>query len=209
MSPKINRFNISLFVLVLFHAIGIGGTLLGDPSSFLRLTPMNLLLTLVLVFINHKEWKYWWVFVVTFILGFLAEVLGVNTGFPFGEYSYGPVLGLKLWNTPLMIGVNWLILLYGANSIGSRVGLTPIVRALTSATLMVLLDYFIEPVAIRYDFWTWAEVHPPLANYLGWFGIAFLLSLVWQFSRIPLNRSFGIAVFITEWGFFATLSIAG
>lgn len=206
---RISRFGVSVFILILFHVIGICGVLFGDAATFLMLTPMNLLLTLALVLFNHKDWQMWWVFALTFVLGFLAEVVGVNTGFPFGEYSYGPVLGFQLWNTPLMIGVNWLILLYGANAIGARIGLTPIVKALAAAALMVMLDYFIEPVAIRYDFWTWELGWPPMANYLGWFGVAFLLSLLWQITNIRLNKSMGIAVFATEWGFFLVLQLLG
>ena len=103
---KWNKINISIAVLIIFHMVGIGGVLLANPIEFLRLTPLNLLLTLVIILVNQQQWKFAWVFVVTYLVGFFVEVLGVNTGFPFGEYEYGSVLGPKVFETPLMIGLN-------------------------------------------------------------------------------------------------------
>ncbi len=201
------RLNISIAVLIIFHVVGIGGILLGDPASFLRLTPLNLLLTLLLILFNHLDWKKAWILGLTFIIGFLMEVVGVNTGVPFGVYSYGPVLGPKLWETPWIIGVNWLILLYGANAIARRFAMTPRAQALTAAGLMVVLDYLIEPVAIRFDFWTWEAGTPPLMNYIGWFATACGLSLVWQYGRIQLNTRMAYAVYATELIFFGIVNL--
>ena len=204
---KWNKINISIAVLIIFHMVGIGGVLLANPIEFLRLTPLNLLLTLVIILVNQQQWKFAWVFVVTYLVGFFVEVLGVNTGFPFGEYEYGSVLGPKVFETPLMIGVNWLILLYASNAISRHFGLTAITKALGAAALMVVLDYAIEPVAIKYDFWTWAQADPPFENYMAWFVIAFLLSLVWQWTKIELNKKIAIAVYSVELGFFALLNL--
>jgi putative membrane protein len=204
---KQDKVHISIAVLVIFHLVGIGGVLLADPTEFLSLTPLNLLLTLTIIMINHTDWKKWWVFALTYLLGYFVEVLGVNTGFPFGAYEYGTVLGPKLIATPLMIGVNWLILLYASNSIASSFGLTAITKSLGAAALMVILDYAIEPVAIQYEFWTWAQVDPPFENYMAWFVIAFGLSLIWQLSKIELNKKIAIAVYGVEFGFFAALNL--
>jgi putative membrane protein len=204
---KWTKTNISILILVIFYAVGIMGVLFLDASSFLTLTPLNLLLTLAVIVFNHKDWKHSWIFVFTYILGFLVEVLGVNTGFPFGIYRYGEVLGPKLFNTPLMIGVNWLMLLYACNFISSRFGLTLITKALGAAFLMVVLDYAIEPVAIKYDFWTWQDAQPPMANYISWFIIAFLLSLPWQWTKISLNKDISFAVYTLQLVFFLTLNL--
>mgnify|MGYP000152976856 CR=1 FL=1 len=204
---KLTKTTISIAILIIFHLVGIGGVLLGDANEFLKLTPLNLLLTLAIVLFNHTDWKKYWVFIGTYLVGFGVEVLGVNTGFPFGEYAYGSVLGPKLFATPLMIGVNWLILLYASNSIAKNIGLTAITKALVAAALMVVLDFFIEPVAIKFGFWTWQEAIPPLENYMAWFAIAFLLSLTWQLSKMELNKKIAIAVYAVEFGFFAILNL--
>lgn len=204
---QLNKAQISIGILIIFHLVGIGGVLFGNPSEFLMLTPLNLLLTLVLLLINHPKQRRNWVFVVIYLAGFLVEMLGVNTGFPFGTYAYGPVLGPKLFETPLMIGVNWLILLYGANAITDQFGLTHVVKAIAAGGLMVLLDFFIEPVAIHYNFWQWESPNPPLSNYLAWFAIAVILSLFLRLSEVKLNLKIGRIVFIIEFVFFLALSL--
>lgn len=203
----LNKKNISIGVLILFHCVGIGGVLFGDAEQFLRLTPLNLLLTLLIVLANQIDWSRWWVLAITYGVGFLIEVIGVNTGFPFGAYVYGPVLGPQLWNTPYLIGVNWLILLYGANAIAKKFSWAPWATALTAAGLMVLLDFLIEPVAIAFDFWSWTEGIPPIENYIGWFGTAALLSMLWQYSRLQLNTGVAFAVYAVELAFFGILNL--
>ncbi|NQV52353.1 MAG: carotenoid biosynthesis protein [Flavobacteriales bacterium] len=202
-----SRQNISIAVLIIFHGVGIGGILLGDPDQFLQLTPINLLLTLAIVLFNHVDWQRAWILWLTMGLGFLIEVMGVHTGFPFGTYSYGEVLGIKLWSTPLIIGVNWLILLYGANAMAKKFAMTPWAQALVAAGLMVVLDYLIEPVAIRFDLWSWEGGVPPLMNYMGWFGSALLLSLLWQYGKLRLNTTIATAVYATELIFFGVVNL--
>lgn len=41
------------------------------------------------------------------VLGFVAEAIGVATGFPFGVYHYGERLGWKVLEVPPVIGLNW------------------------------------------------------------------------------------------------------
>lgn len=204
---KFNKTTISIGILIIFHLVGIGGILLSDADQFLRLTPMNLLLTAAIIVLNHKDWRHAWLFVFTYLAGLAVEMIGVNTGFPFGEYVYGSVLGPKVIETPWMIGINWLILLYAANSVAKRCGMTVITRSLAAGALMFLLDFIIEPVAINFNFWTWAETTPPFENYMAWFVISFLISIPWQWTKIELNKNIAWAVYFTELGFFAVLNL--
>lgn len=203
----LTKTNISVAVLIIFHLVGIGGVVFGDAQEFLQLTPLNLLLTALIIGINDAQNRFSWVFLVTYLLGFAIEVLGVNTGFPFGNYAYGSALGIKLLNTPLIIGLNWLILLYSTNAIAVRFGQTVVTKALVSAALMVTLDYLIEPVAISYDFWTWENGLPPFSNYAAWFIVAFIISAIWQMSRIKLNTRIAWAVYAVELFFFGILNL--
>lgn len=203
----LTKTNISVAVLIIFHLVGIGGVVFGDAQEFLQLTPLNLLLTALIIGINDAQNRFSKVFLVTYLLGFAIEVLGVNTGFPFGNYAYGSALGIKLLNTPLIIGLNWLILLYSTNAIAVRFGQTVVTKALVSAALMVTLDYLIEPVAISYDFWTWENGLPPFSNYAAWFIVAFIISAIWQMSRIKLNTRIAWAVYAVELFFFGILNL--
>src|SRR5688572_19150870 len=107
----------SITVLVIFHAVGFWGLIFsGQPEMYQRLTPLNLLLTNFLLFLNHKKFDAaFFAFVIfTFLAGFLAEVAGVHTGVLFGYYVYGEAIGFKLWTVPLLIGLNWVMLVYSA-----------------------------------------------------------------------------------------------
>ena len=202
-----HKTNISIFILVLFHLIGIGGVLLGDAPKFLLLTPLNLLLTLGIVLWNQDNWKYWWVFVATYTCGLGIEVIGIQTGWPFGTYEYSNILGPHVLQTPWIIGVNWFILLYASNSIANRIGPSLISRILIAAALMTLLDVLIEPVAIKVNFWTWENPEVPLTNYIAWFVISAALSYLWQVNRIDLNKTIGYTVFLAQLIFFSALTI--
>lgn len=199
------KTKISIAILVIFHSVGLAGILLGYEHVFVSLTPLNLLLTLSVLIVNqHRNSTALW---LTFpvVLGFLVEVMGVNTGFPFGSYSYGTTLGPMLLNTPLIIGVNWLILIYGAMSIVSFLPVNEWLKVLTAAVLMVLADLIIEPVAIKLGFWTWNLGNPPLENYVAWFFVSVIMSTVLWKTKVEMNKPVGIAMYSITVAFFLSL----
>src|SRR5690242_19268864 len=96
----------SVAVLLIFHFVGIWGLVYsGNAAYYQQLTPLNLLLTNLLLFINHKHFnRAFFLFAgITFTVSFLAEVIGIHTGLLFGDYAYGKALGFKLWEVPLLI----------------------------------------------------------------------------------------------------------
>ena len=199
---------LALAVLVIFHCVGLWGLLWsGDPEYFQQLTPMNLLLTNALLFGFHRHWNLAFVLfaAVVFAIGFLSEVVGVHTGLLFGDYSYGAALGTKLWEVPLLIGLNWLMLVYTTGHISNYTRLHWLAKALVGAGLMVLLDYFIEPVAMRYDFWNWQGSHIPASNFIGWFGVALLLQLYFQRANIFKQNRLAPYVYLVQLLFFVCL----
>ncbi len=139
---------------------------------------LNLIASLGLLLYFHKGWgvKFiTWLF-ACFFIGFLSELVGVNTGLLFGSYEYSSLLGLKVFNTPVMVGVLWVIVCYVACLIMSKLYRGHwAVMALAGGSLLTLLDYFIEPVAIKLEWWEWEGVSVPVFNYLSWFMISFLL----------------------------------
>lgn len=165
-------------VIVVLHAVGIAGILLGYRDWILPLTPLNLLISGWIVLAQDvKSSPKKSVFAYIVIVSYFIEVLGVNTGWPFGEYYYGLTLGPQLFNTPPLIGLLWLMLLVGGWQLANRISKNLFIRSLLVATLMTCLDFFMEPVAVNLGFWTWMNGQIPLSNYISWFVIAFLLSL--------------------------------
>jgi len=154
------------------------------------LTPLNLLTTFVVALYCQKCWNkpLVWSLVLCFVLGVFVEIIGVKTGILFGGYHYGATLGPKIWGTPLIMGVNWAVLVYASVSMMNRyLGTGKIfLKSLLGATLMIANDILIEPIAVAYDFWTWdAEpinflIVAPLQNYVAWWIIGFGFNLMFH-----------------------------
>ena len=108
-----NKQNISIATIWIFHISGLIGIIYSNSSWFIKATPLNLALSFLLVLINTKiSRKTVFLFILCFTVGMLAEIIGVNKGLIFGEYSYGNALGIKVFGVPILIGINWCILVF-------------------------------------------------------------------------------------------------
>lgn len=178
-----NQVNVFKIIITLFHLVGILGMTVPVLRPYFQiLTPFHLLLSTVLLFVFHKGWNtsFYIFMILSFGIGYGSELLGVHTGFPFGNYSYGSVLGFQLFEVPVLIGVNWLLLVYLSGELfHSRIKNDYLAAGLGSL-VMVLLDVLIEPVAVKLDFWTWENEIIPLSNFSGWFFIAFIIQLIYR-----------------------------
>lgn len=117
---------------------------------------------------------------ITFVGTFCVEALGVATGAIFGEYTYGSTMIVQWLGVPFVIALNWTVLILASNDLAARLTRHPLLISLLASLVIALYDFFIEPVAIYLDYWTWAVAEVPLQNYLAWSVVAFLFSL-------PLN----------------------
>ncbi|MGV3505065.1 MAG: carotenoid biosynthesis protein [Adhaeribacter sp.] len=196
-------------ILVIFHAVGLYGLVWGDdPAGFRKLTPLNLMLTIGLVLAFHRNWsRSFLVFAgVVLLTGFLAEIVGVHTNLLFGHYHYGQSLGFKLWQVPLVIAANWLLLVYVTGNLVQALALPWWARAGLGAGLMVGLDLLIEPVAAVLDFWTWEQHRIPAANYWGWLGVGLLLQLYFQRAGLATRNPLAGLVYGLQVFFFLALN---
>lgn len=191
-------------VVILLHIVGAAGYISPLSEWFVYLTPMNLLIAAGMLWIDTDRAgkNAWPVALAVMAGGYFLEVIGVKTGVVFGEYAYGDVLGWKVLEVPPLIGVNWLIVIWGGFSLSLTIGVTKHFRWLTTAVFAVGLDLIIEPVAVHYGMWTWYGIKPPLQNYIAWFAAAAALGAV--FERYPLVKKprLGVAVFICQILFF-------
>ena len=204
-----NKANICSFIIILFHLVGLYGFLNPHLSDlFIRLVPLHLMLMLLLMMISgYDRSTSILVFgLVVYAAGFLVEVAGVNTGLIFGSYTYGRTLGTQVWNTPLLIGVNWLVLVYTTGVMLSVYQLSKYLLAFLGAGILVAIDILIEPVAIKYDYWSWAGGVIPLQNYIGWFFVAFLMFLFFDRMNFKKQNSSAIVLFVAQLCFFMILN---
>jgi putative membrane protein len=128
-----------------------------------------------------KDQRFLWWGLLTYLLTFFTEVAGVATGAVFGEYHYGPTMWVQWLNVPLVIALNWTLLIMATSQLAARLSSRPIIASLLTGVFIVIYDYFIEPVAIALDYWQWAGGDIPAQNYLAWGVIAVILSY-------PLHR---------------------
>jgi putative membrane protein len=196
--------------LSIFFAVGVAG--LSLPFSrdlFQQLIPLTLLMNLGLLFIFHGKMDngFWWKVLVVYLFGFFIEMIGTNTGLVFGEYTYGPSLGPKVFHTPLMIGVNWVMLVYASLVIMSKYFERRYFRVLMAAVLMVVYDFALEPSAIAFDMWNWGGP-VPLQNYVAWLVISFILIWFADYTRmVNYNNKLAPVLFYVQFVFFILLDI--
>ncbi len=199
-----------IIILIIFYTVGVAGLSLPATKDYIELlTPYTLLMNISLLFVYHKPWTYLHLalFAVIAVTGYLVEVAGVYTGLVFGDYSYGNTLGLQLYSTPLIIGVNWLMLIYFVYHLTGTARLSKPVKIIAGASLMVAYDIILEPVAIRMNMWEWAGNDIPLQNYLAWFFISIAFLSLLHIFRVRIENKILPGLFAVQAGFIFTLNI--
>jgi putative membrane protein len=202
-----NKINI---FLIIFYSVGVVGISVETTRElFIGLTPFSLLLGIALMFWVHRSWKikHVLIFAIIALLGFVVELAGVLTGEVFGTYSYGSTLGFKLWGTPPMIGINWLMLIYCTYVLLQKMPVHPILQIFFGAGLMVAYDVVMEPVAIRMDMWDWAGGIIPLQNYIAWFVISIVMLSILHATRLRFRNGVAPFMFFIQMGFFLALNL--
>ena len=197
-----------LYFLILVYISGSIGFVL-NPTFFSPFTPYTLLLT-CFVFLIHSplaDKKFLFAFFSIAFLGFIIEVIGVKTGLIFGKYSYGNGLGYKLFDVPLIISINWAMLICAGTNVVSRIFTNKIAVLSVAALLVTGIDLLIEQVAPKLDFWLFNGGFPSLHNYFGWIGVAFFTSYFFYPTLVKGNRTVSLIILILQIIFFTSLFI--
>lgn len=223
MGINLNKYTVATAIAAFFHAIGLAGILFFDKAFFVQFTSINLLLSFaLLVWTQRKMNGAFFLFaLIVFIVGFGVEVIGVNTKILFGDYSYGSVLGVKWLRVPLLIGINWFIIIYccgislhtllmkainkvALDSKKPPGNLTALSVIIDGATLAVAFDWLMEPVAVKLGFWKWAGAIP-LYNYICWFMVSILLLTFFHFLSFDKQNKFAVNLLLIQGMFFLIL----
>ncbi len=108
---------------------------------------------------------------------YAIELVGVTTGWPYGEFTYGVALGpmlagevplgLPVFFLPLVLDGYLLCLL----TLGSRANTSWLLLPAAVGTVLVI-DLVLDPAAAAIGFWSYAAGGPyygvPASNYVGW-----------------------------------------
>ena len=204
---RTHPLKVKLFIMF-FFAVGVVAIYIPYSSAFfISLTPFALMLSLFFLLVFHKKFdlKHLWVFLTIFIIGFLVEMIGTNTGLIFGFYKYGPTLGISLWNTPLMIGLNWVMVIYLTASIIRKLKLSKPLTVLIASILTVGYDLVLEQLAPKMMMWTWKGDTVPFKNYVAWFLLSLIFHSLVQYTNIKTKNKLALVIFATQLMFFVLL----
>jgi putative membrane protein len=196
---------ISIFIIWLVTISGSIGIWLGYGDWFLPKTVFNQLIGVTLLFWNFpmkNGWKSLAIWTSVYLIGITVEIIGVNTGILFGDYSYGDNLGPKIVGVPPLIGFNWIVLTFLTGTIAKRFIRYKWPAIIFGAVMMVGLDFFIEPVAPIFDYWSWQDGFAPLKNFTHWFFVSLLMQVIVVNDLPEKNNSLPIHHFVSQVLFF-------
>ena len=120
------------------------------------------------------------------LIGFAAEVIGVHTGVPFGDYHYTGGLGPTVADVPIAVGLAWLMMAQPAACVAERIWSGRRSLVVVAAIALASWDVFLDPQMVDAHHWRWHHPDPrlpgitdvPLSNFGGWL----LVSLVVMFA---------------------------
>jgi len=199
---------VKLFFII-FYVVGIAG--LVWPFSFplfVNLIPFALLLSFTGLAIFHPDKtikKPMYIFAAVFIVGFIIEAIGVKTGLIFGDYTYGNSLGPKLFATPVIIGLNWLFLVYTTASVFEKTNFPAGFKVVFASAMMLLYDVVLEQLAPFLDLWHWDGGRVPFKNYLVWFVIALVFHAVFKVAHVKTTNKLSALLWLCQFMFFLIL----
>jgi putative membrane protein len=161
---------IIIAVLAIWHLVGIIGFHSDFFYLFSILTPLNMMLSFWVLYVTSKKSeKLKAILLLTYFIGLAVEVIGINTGIPFGTYVYLEGLGPKIMDTPWVMGLNWVVVSWAAVQSASYFSTqSKFYKWAISIVIMLIIDLVMEPVAPDLRMWIFAGSGPGLMNYLGW-----------------------------------------
>jgi len=200
----------SIFFLWLINISGFFGMLSDQNEFFLSTTPYVLSLTLLLLILNHdqSDKKSKIGLMLIFLFGLIVELLGVNYGLFFGDYSYGANLGSKIYGVPYVIGFNWVLLIIATGSVSDKlIKGREIYKIIFASFLMVLIDLLMEKSAPKLDFWEFVISPVPFSNYLWWF--IFSLCFQYIFFKTVKTKEYNLSsnILVIQFIFFGMLAV--
>ena len=206
---NISRDQIKKFIWI-FYSLGIVGLgIQWTRAFFIYLVPINYLVSFVVLLVTDRsDQKSLIPFaVIVSVFGFIVEAVGVNTGLIFGDFSFGKSLGVKVFGTPVIIGFNWLMLVYCASIIVSQVTENKYFISFFATILIVVYDMVLEGPAGVMGMWSWDWENIPMMNFLSWFIIAWMLNGALQLAKIKLENPVAGTLFSAQFVCFLFLNL--
>jgi putative membrane protein len=159
-----------------------------------------------------EGWKRTGVFfLISALVSYTMEEIGVRTGAIYGPYHYSDMLGAKLGHVPILIPLAWFMMIYPswmvarwiiAHSMEARKplhgastyslgGVTAL--AVIAAFVMTAWDTVMDPGMAAAGNWVWEQGGPyfgvPLRNYFGWMLTTFFVYWIAGYAWRGVKRT--------------------
>lgn len=139
-----------------------------------------------------------WFILISVLISFVSEFLGVNgTSIFGGTYHYNTAMGLSVGGVPLVVIAMWTAVVYICYRIaviisekkekfrnGYEMFLEYLIIALVAGLSAVSWDLVWDPLAVQINSWAWHITSPyfgiPLQNFTGWIIVVFLSCLIFE-----------------------------
>ncbi len=168
----------SLFIIGSIYLLAILSVNAIAMETLVFLAPILYILSTIFIFVSHDKprKKLLYCFSIIIGLGFIIELIALNSQTLFGDFSFGDALGLKILGTPFLIGIHWFLLGMGSNYL-IRFVFDKRINQLFGASFLMIIGFIItDPVAQSLGIWSWDNYSFTLQNY----SIRFLVSLLMQ-----------------------------
>lgn len=207
---------IGAYVFFWFGGI-VAHTFLGGPPDHVRWTaPMFLFLAGLLVFRAAKATMRIRLLAVG-LIGILAELTGVHTGFPFGKYQYTDALSPLVAGVPIVMACAWMVLAGFVHQIVATLRLPRTLSVFLFACLLTATDLIIDPLAAGpLEYWSWdatgAYYGIPVTNFAGWFLVSLAVAIAMghdcQRTNLHWFVGYSIILFFTILAAFNEMGVA-
>ncbi len=129
---------------------------------------------------------------ICLVVGNITENLSIATGFPFGRYYFVELMGPKLFQVPVLLGLAYIGMAYVSWTLARVIvgnphapvgGMRIVALPVVASFLMVAWDLAQDPLwATVLHGWVWRDGGPwfgvPVSNYMGWYGTVFTIYLL-------------------------------
>lgn len=206
-------------IIIIIFSVGVFGHIF-LLDSMLKLTSFTLFILIILItisnyfFLKDKDRTKFLLFVIIgFIITLMIEIIGVKTKVIFGNYHYPNILKPRLIGVPLIIGLNWVVVVLGSFALAYKLFGNVYLKILMSAVFSVFFDFVLEPVAIKLRYWEWLDNiglpsnDVPIQNYFSWFLISLIMSYLIYKLKIHYKANILIAYWFAQIFFFQLLHI--